>query len=427
MAAAKPKIDLKARLGRKSVGPASGPAPGAAAPGSMAPGSAPPSGMPGPGAVHGSVAPAPSGFPASGIPGSQPAGAPVQSSMRPVGGVPGAAPGFGGAQQQVRPGVSSIPAPPGFGPKQPPQAAAQAPVQARPVVQTQAIRVDMSDEVVEAQRRGRSKIAVLAAVTAIIGGLMGFGMGQLVKGNEGAKAAVEGAGLLVKEVSDANTKANELNELYKEAAKKVRAGKFPSEEIEKLGAVDIPFDGTNLTNKGIGRYNATAMTLLLQYSAAVADAKDQKDKIRRLFGAAKPTFDTIAAEKEKPNFHWGVSLTSTPMGPVASVLPIKPVPIQDKEQKSYRWPGQFETPDGKKKLDRFTGGDPFKGDPTVIPVDPDGESAVCPQNLQFRLMGALVDASRGLQGDDTPGHEKAGVLTMGDKLLDQLRKIGSAG
>ena len=353
--------------------------------------------------------------------------APAQSSMRPMGGAPGAAPGMGGAQQQVRPGVSSIPAPPGFGPKQPPQAAAQAPVQARPVVQPQAIRVDMSDEVVEAQRRGRSKVAVLAAITAIIGGMMGFGMGQLVKGNEGAKAAVEGAGLLVKEVSDANAKANELNELYKEAAKKVRAGKFPADEIEKLGAIDIPFDGSNLMNKGIGRYNATAMTLLLQYSTAVADAKDQKDKIRRLFGAAKPTFDTIAAEKEKPNFHWGVALTSTPMGPVASVMPIKPVPIQDKEKKAYRWPSQFETPDGKKKLDRFTSGDPLKGDPAVIPVDPDGESAVCPQNLQFRLMGALVDASRGLQGDDTPGNEKAGVISMGDKLMDQLRKIGSAG
>jgi hypothetical protein len=40
-------------------------------------------------------------------------------------------------------------------------------------------------------------------------------------------------------------------------------------------------------------------------------------------------------------------------------------------------------------------------------------------------MGALLDLGSTIIGDSTPGHEVAGVIEQGTKLMDQLKKIGA--
>ena len=412
------KIDLKARLGKKSVAPSPG---------------VPPAG--GAGQVPGSMGPAPGSMaPGSMAPGSRPSThmGPGPQMQRPQGG-PQPGPGMGlpshAPSPQRPPAGASIPAPPGFGARPPTgqrPAPSAAPAQTAPVgappavsaqpVRPQSIKIDMSDEVIQAQRAGRSKVKLLAAATAIVGAVLGYGIGSLVKGNEGAQAAVQGAGLLVGDISKANETATELNELLKAAAKKVKGGEFPADEVEKLGAIDIPFDGSNLMNKGIGRYNSTAMTMLLQYSTAVQNVEDQKDKVRRLLGSIKPYLDNLKAEKENPMFHWGVKLDKTPSGAVGTMTLIKPFPAKE------RWPSELEF--GKTKLERYGWGDP-KADSVVVPVDPGSETMVCPENIAFRVIGALMDTSKELEGDPTPGHERAGVIELGNKTMEQLKKIGS--
>ena len=408
------KIDLKARLGKKSLAPSPGvpPAGGAAPGGAPGPGSAAPGSM-----APGSRAPQSQNFP----------GGPAMQR-------PSAGAGMGGGSyapgQQQRPiGGSSIPAPPGFGPKPPAPGqqrptsgpapspgAGSPPVASAQPVRPQSIKVDMSEEVMQVQRAGRSKVKVLAAATAIVGAILGYVLGTLVKGNEGAQAAVQGAGMLVGEIDKANEVATELNEVLKSAAKKVKAGEFPAEEVEKLGAIDIPFDGSNLMNKGIGRYNSTAMTMLIQYSSAVQDIEGQRDKVRRLLGSVKPYLATLKEEKEKPMFHWGVKLDKTPSGAVGTMTLIKPFPAKE------RWPSELEF--GKTKLDRYGWGDP-KGDSVIVPIDPSSETRVCPENIAFRVIGALMDTSKALEGDETPGQEQTGVIELGQKTMEQLKRIGS--
>lgn len=448
------KIDLKARLGKKSLAPegAGAPSPSGMPPGQGLPGQGfPGQGIPGQGApgqgIPGQGFPsqaAPQGLPGQGLPGQGlpgqgiPGQAPVGLGGPNLGGPapgqprPSAPVGPGGfpppagmAPQRPAPGAS-IPAPPGFN-RGPSQAPVAAPVAARPAVVAhaapQGIKLD-ADDLMQAQKASSSKAKVLALGAGLVALVIGFGIGSLYNGNQGAKAAMEGAGLLVQEIGAANEKATEMNDLLKAAAKKIKEGAFPSEEVEKLGGLDIPFDGSNLMNKGIGRYNATAMTLLLQYSTAVQNVKDQKDKVRRLLGGLKGHLEAAAAERTNPQFHWGVKLESTPMGPIGKMQLIKPVPIKDPKDDKYRWPKEFEA--GSGKLARYDGSE-LKGDSFTVPVEPETETLVCPENIAFRAMGALLDTSKDLEGDQTPGHERAGVIDIGNKTVELLKKINSGG
>ena len=126
----KPKIDLKARLGKKTV---SSPAAG---PGGSIP---PPAGIPKPSGVG------------SAIPSAMPSGIP--------------APPFQSQTATARP-APIVDATNPYGAMQP----AAAPVLAQPA----AIRIELSDDVVAAQKGGRTKVLVLALVTAFIGGFVGF-------------------------------------------------------------------------------------------------------------------------------------------------------------------------------------------------------------------------------------------------------------
>ena len=190
------KVDLKARLGKKTVS-------------------------------SGSSIPPPVGIP-------KPAGIPVPAAF-------GASP--------------SAPARPRVDASDPYAAIAadQAPARAEPA----AIKVEMSEEVVAAQRKGRAKIAVLAVATAIVGGLVGYAVGSGVERGKGAEKAIAGAEDLAKEIDDTNAKIEELAEVLKSAREKLSSNKYPEEEVSKLGGIDIPFSGANLTGKGIGRFVPT--------------------------------------------------------------------------------------------------------------------------------------------------------------------------
>src|SRR5690348_8957319 len=176
----KPKIDLKARLGKKTMSTpgASVPPPMAAQPGGAVPGGALPRPQAAP--MPQPMRSSPSGVPA---PPFTPSGAPKPS--------PSAAPYASMPQQS-------------------------APIQARPTE----IRVDM-DEVRAAQRSGRGKVMVLALVTAFVGGFVGFAFGGGAERGKGAQAAIAGAQELVKEVEDSNKQITDLADTIKSAQTKL--------------------------------------------------------------------------------------------------------------------------------------------------------------------------------------------------------------
>jgi hypothetical protein len=366
----KPKIDLKARLGRR---------PGAPPASASIP---PPVGVNPP---HGSGAPVShaSGFPASG--------------------------GYAPPQQQVRPSFDPM----------------SAPVVSAPAMRAApALDININDaELVAVQKGNRTKAIVVAAATALVGGVLGFAVGGLSERNAVAEAAVVGAKALSSEIDAANASVAKLNEVLTSAAKALKEGKYPENEVKELGGINIPFDGTNLSGKSIGRFKPQLITQLISYAEAASKANTQKDRIRNVLGHSKEGVEELLAQNTNPRVHWGVSIQNGPQGPwgTMQVLPTA-FPVNEKGG----WPGTFEIPVGDQKasVKRYTGGDPTRGDAQLIPIAPSTQSSVCPTDTIIRLRRELTEIQKVLNGDETPGQEVTGIVQLGDTIKKQLAAIG---
>jgi hypothetical protein len=392
----KPKIDLKARLGKKTMS-----TPGAA-----------------------SIPPPMATQPTGGIP--RPQAAPVQRA-------PSAMP------RPVSP--SGVPAPPFQSPSQVPRAdptnpyasmpRQSAPVQGRPTE----IRVDM-EEVRAAQRSGRGRVMVLALVTAIVGGVVGFAFGGGAERDKGAKAAISGAQELVKDIEDSNKQIQDLSDTVKSAQTKLlNKGTYPQEEVTKLGAINIPFRTASLADKSIGRFKREILSMLIDYASSVEAMNDQKETLQRFLGSQ--TLKDLIAEQQKPKVRWYATVSNGPSGPWVNLdtldapfLVQSDEKIKDKDgkEKPYAWPDDIEIKDGKDttKMKRYTSGDPGGSSPPYIAVNPQTQSAVCQSGVIGSLVSQLIKMQTVLQGDPTPGVDKTGLIEKGQKLADQLKKIGKS-
>jgi hypothetical protein len=375
----KPKIDLKARLGKKTVtGPTGGPP------------IPPPVGIPKP-PVMGGMGGSPSQPPPARVDPSNPYAA-VEAHHAP------------------------------------PRVAAQ-----------RAIQVEMSAEVVEGQRKAQRRSTYVGLIASLFVGFIGFTWGGSHERGKGANAALEGAKDLIKDIQEADKTADQLNEVLSKASERLGKNEYPAEEVTKLGEINIPFDGGHLTDKGLGRFKKDVATMLINYANQAQKANDQKEKIQNLLSGTKGGIQDILAQKNDPKIHWGVIVSGTPNGPWASMqqLPTaflmksdKKVKDKDGKEKDYEWPADITLGSGKdaETLKRYKSGDPSSGDPPpFIPVNPQTESMVCPSTTIVRLRQELSEMQTVLKGDaTTPGQEKPGFLQLGEQVMEALKKIGQS-
>ncbi len=370
---AKPKIDLKARLGRKSAA-AQSPATG---------GSIPP-----PVSMHNplSGAPAPAGSPfASAPPQGHVASAPVASF-----------------DAMGVPAVQAAPAPQmgvgGGG------------------------AFEMDADFAAAQRGSGVKKAVAVALAAAAVGLgLGWAMGSGSERDKSAQLALSGSRAIAKDVGAANAEAQKLSDVLTEAMKALKEGKFPEEQVQALGGINIPFDGTNLANRGMGRFKPRLTTMLIAYASGVSKANTQKDKIRSLLSFAKDGVTELLQQKENPTVQWGVYIQDGPGGPWGNMARL-PEPFSAKG----RWPGDIQVREGKTtaELSRYTGGDPTRRGAKLIPIAPQTQATVCSTDTIVRLRRELSSMGKILSGDDTPGREEQGLVDLGEAIRRELAKIG---
>lgn len=355
----KPKIDLKARLGKKSVGAPTG----AAIP--------PPVGIPKP---------------------------PV------MGGAPGADPTN-------------------------PYAAMAEP--APRVVKPQAIKVEMSEEVVAQQKKTQQRGYIITGVVGVLMMGLGFTWGGSSERGKGTKAALEGARELIKEVEAADKVADELNTVLAAAAEKLGKSEFPEAEISQLGGINIPFDGGHLTDKSIGRFKRDIVTMLINYANNAQKANEQKEKIQSLLSGSKAGITELLQQKTDPKIRWSAIVVGGPGGPWATMQPFpapflvksdKKVKDADGKEKDYEWPAELKV--GNETVKRYKSGDISSG-AQFVPVNPTSEAAVCPSTTVVRLRQELMEMQTVLKGDNTPGAEKTGLLQLGETVVTALKKIGT--
>ena len=370
----KPKIDLKARLGKKTV-------------------SAP---------LTSSVPP-PVGLQRPLV---QQASRPSAPAARPGGSVP--APPFAQASRAPR-----------IDPNDPYSsvAASSSPATAQ---RPREIRVDM-EEVRAANRGRRGRVLFLSLVTAAVGGFLGFTFGGGYERGKAGKAAVIGSKELLKEVEDSNAQIQQLSETLKSARQKLlNKGQYPQEEVTKLGAINIPFKPMSMLDKGIGRFKRDTMVMLIDYATAVEAANDQKEALQRLLGSG--SLKALIEEQQKPKVRWIATVEGGPGGPWVT---LERLPEANVFLMGEKWPEQLEIKgekDAVTKLKRYTSGDPTGSEPPFIPMSPQSQG---PSDVVGSLISQLLKFDETLRGNkEDPTNEKTGLLERGQKLADALKRIG---
>lgn len=386
----KPKIDIKARLGKTSLGlqPVALPVPGSSPGGSVPPGSNPgaaPSGVP---------APAP--------------------SLKPVGIAP-------------PPGISpGIPLPP-FGPQ--PRRAPEP----KPSAAQQTIKVEMGEEVEQERKKAKKRMLVFVTLATVAGVGFGFVIGGASKAADTAKVAQQGAADLEKAVKESTEKLTALSEKLNEGIDTFKNKKYPEELGKDLAGISIPFDATNLTGRGVGSLNSGLQSKLFGFTLAVSDLTKTKESLTNMLSIAKDPVKKSWAEATAPVFNFSVIFRGDNKGMLAELVPNK-----EPFEAGKDWPDSFKilrperqqngsTKGVEKEAKRWKKGDLTGNDPIAIPVDPASVKAFTTEQLVNKLQFALIDMQRLLEGDASdPRNEKAGLIKDSGALAAELHKVSIA-
>lgn len=401
----KPKIDLKARLG-KGAGGATPPPPVAGIP-----------------------------VPAGG--GGAPAGmAPVPQSS------PSGAPGGGGLP--VPPGIPVGP-PPAFGrmgaaidPSNPLAAAAtpyRAPAPPPPPPQPQRIEVD--EMAVQEARKGARKQGLIAGlVAAAVLGAIGYIAGGAVETNKGRQKSVGDAKSLAGDVAKSRDQ-------LKTIADKVEAGKnsllkdkkFPDTLAKELGGINVDFDGNKLAGVRFSGFPQETTSTLIEYITLVQTLNDRKTAIIGLLTRLqKPITEQLTAgQKTTINYVVLFGKQDPSRNPFALLAPLQK-PIEAQNPTAIALPTEFAATDPLTRqnlsVPKYTKGDLDK--PSAVYVLPKSIEAACPSEtsgsiaqLGSQLSRVLTDI-RGEQaapGGDVVTESKPGLTDRAEKLVTSLNRV----
>jgi hypothetical protein len=394
----KPKIDLKARLGKGAAAGGGTPAAVPAATSSL-------SSMPPPQVTSG----APS----------------AMGSIPP--------PQVGAVPRGIAPVPGGVPAPPFGGPAAPPaettnefgQRVAAPTVRAAP----QTFKIELDAETVAAAQKGGKRTAIMGTVAAIAGLAVGFAWGGMSANGKGAQAAVQGAQELIVEIDQSQGKIKEMNDKIAAAVKGMKEKKFPESLGNDLGGLSIPFGPDKLAGRSIGRFDPRTLQMLFSYASDVDALNTRKDALKNLFTAQKKAIQDALGQGTNPKVAWTVFVQKSPAhGPVGVVAPINPADAF--VYKDAKWPEAFKISNGREMVqtERFQGKDVFSTDKKVvaIPLDPESVSASFPTDILGRMMSELAKTGDIMNGSaGTGGDDEQGILKKGEQLLIALKKIGA--
>jgi hypothetical protein len=390
----RPKIDLKARLGKTPA-----PAPVAAVPQRA-----------GLGAPIGQ-APAPLPTPGGALP-----GVPV-----------GPPPGYAAAASS---GTSLDP--------NHPLAAVAAPYRPQTVAPPQATRIEVDEMAVQtAAKSARNKGFVGGAVLGIVLGVVGYVAGG---------ATEQGAGRSKSKADAVELSANvgKARESLKSLADKMEAGskqlsgerKFPDALAKDLGGINIDFDGTQLAGRRFSGFPQETTRGLVEFITAVQSANDRKLLIAGLLNRLqKPITEQLATPAGQQKVSYVVAVDKDPSGnlagflsPLSAPIPVTPQNISLPSKFTFANPGGS----GNTELPRYAGGD-IATKPAAIYIVPKTFDTVCPaaQSGQIAQLGAQIGEfirsirgeGGGGTGEDAVQDSKPGLIERADRLVDQLNKI----
>jgi hypothetical protein len=393
----KPKIDLKARLGKGGATP-------------------PP--------------------PQAGVAG----GLPLPTVPTPSASTPALSPSGGGLP--VPPGIPVGP-PPAFGkpahvaidPSNP-LAAAAAPYRAPAPAPPQPQRIEVDEVALQEARSGARKVGFSAGlVVAVVLGAIGYIAGGTLELSKGRQKSVGDAKSLAIDVGKSR-------DTLKLIADKVEAGKnslikekkFPDTLAKELGGLNVDFDGNKLAGVRFSGFPQDTTSTLIEYITQVQTLNDRKTAIIGLLARLqKPITEQLTAG-QKTNIQYVVFFgkQDPSRNPFAMLAPLTK-PIEAANPQAITLPAEFTATDPVTRQNisapKYTTGNLDKA--SAVYVLPKSIEAACPSEtagsiaqLGSQLSRVLTD----IRGDAaTPGEivedRKPGLVDRAEKLVAGLNKV----
>ncbi len=392
----KPKIDLKARLGKSAAGAAT-PPPGA-----------PPGAIPVPAPSAGVPAPSGVGLPAPVVVAAPIAGSPIAPP-----------PGF---VKPVDPAIAAAAA-----------AAAAAARAPEPPPQPQRIEVDEAT-VHEAAKGGLRKGVMIGAVIAVILGAIGYVAGMSGEASAGRKKAQSDARSLAGDVKKSKETLEKIAKKLDEGRKAlVTEKKFPDKLAGELGGMNVDFDGGKLAGVRFSGFSADTSSGLIEFITAVQSLNDRKLVIINLLNSLQKPITEGFQQADKPTLGYVVLLGRQDpsknyygiLAPLDAPIPITP--------QNIALPEKFKAIDvtsGGQKVEvpRYTGGDLSKVG--ALYVAPASISKNFPSEVSGKVaqlvsqLSKVVNDVNGDKPDPSMALEpKIGLLERAEKLSTSLNKV----
>ncbi len=375
----KPKIDLKARLGKTNVGVAVPPGPPGVA-GVPVPVPPPPTGMPGgPPSNRPPSIPVPRGVGPSGIPQGLDPNSPIVAAM----------------QQQERAARPHVP--------QQPQ-------------QPQRIEVDET-AAIEANKKGRTIGVVIGLIVGVMLAIVAYFAGSSVEQKGARDRAVAFAHDLSKDATTARGQLEKISQKIDEGREQLNKKTFPATLAADLRAINVDFTGRKLQGARFNGFKDTTTQDLMGFIVSVQAVNERRTLIANLLDTVqKPFADQLNA---KPQTLQIAVMQKTARGPFAQLATLKDPLTGDP-------PGEFVTTQGKVKT--YGGGELREA--AGVPLIPGALDALCPPATagQFaQLITQLSKLSTDIKGEkenpENPVEPKPGLLKQADLLIEGLNKV----
>lgn len=377
----KPKIDLKARLGKTNVGVA------------------PPSGVPaaGPGAI-----PAP------------PSG-------------PGGLPGMGGPTSN-RPPPQSIPVPQGLTPSGMPAGldpsnpivaamARQGPRAPAPPPQPQRIEID--ETVVEEVRgKSRKQGILMGLIAGVVFAIIGYFGGVANEARGAREKSIGFAKSLSTDVTTAKGQLEKIVAKLDEGKESLSKKKFPDSLARDLRALNVDFDGLKLQGARFSGFSSDTTQSLMQFITMVQSVNDRRQAVANLLDSVQKPLNEMW--NGKPQTLFVAIMTRTQRGPFAQLAMLKEPMTGDP-------PAEFIVKPSN-KVSKFGG--ELKDAPAAVPLMPGSFEQACPPESagQVSQLGAqlakLINEIRGeKETADNPVDTKPGLLKKAEQLNEGLLRV----
>lgn len=398
----KPKIDLKARLGKGAGGPTPPPPtvgiPVPAVPtGAGSSGGAGVASAPSSSAVGGAV-PVPPGIPA-GPPRAFANGAPAP--VEPSNPLAGATP-------------YRAPAPP-------------------PAPQ----RIEVDELAVQEARKGALKQGLIGGlVVAVVLGAVGYIAGGALEANKGRQKSVADAKSLAEDVAKSRDQLKSISEKVESGRNSLlREKKFPDSLAKDLGAINVDFDGNKLAGVRFSGFSQETTSTLIEYITQVQSLNDRKTAIIGLLQRLQKPITEQLASGQKTNINYVVFFgkQDPSKNSFAMLAPLQK-PIEAANAAAITLPAEFTATDPITRQNisapKYTTGSLDK--PAALYVLPKSIEAACPSETAGAIaqlgsqLGRVLNDIKGEQGSpggDVVTESRAGLLERGDKLVSSLNRV----